>query len=128
MAVRQLGEAILDNRQRSINFFNGRLLSAEDLSQEQTANREARRALGQAGGPGIAFGLEVVRPGGGNAQNPVVTVLPGLAVNRRGQTLDLPVQIDLTLTRPLDEGAAGASGFSDCIPPQPGVYVAGAGV
>ncbi len=128
MAVRQLGESILDNGRRSINFFNGRLLSAEDLSQEQTANQEARRALGLTGGPGIAYGLEVFQAAGSKAQTPVVTVLPGLAVNRRGQTLYLPDQVDLALTRPLDSKAVADSGFSDCIPPQPGVYVAGAGV
>jgi hypothetical protein len=128
MAVRQLGEAILDGGRRSVNFFNGRLLSAEDLSQEQTANQDARRALGQTGGEGIAYGLEVVRPSGFPVQTPVVTVKPGLAVNRRGCAIYLPDQIDLALTRPTNPEFAIANGFSDCVPLQPGVYLAGVGV
>ncbi len=54
-----LQQPILDGGIRSINFFNGRLLSARDLTREQSANREADRRLGQAIGEGIAYGLEV---------------------------------------------------------------------
>lgn len=128
MAVRQLGESILDGGLRSINFFNGRLLSAEDLSQEQTANREARRALGQASGDGIAYGLEVVRPAGLSSSQPIVTIRPGLAVNRRGQSMYLSDSLDLALTRPTNPAAGGNSDFGECQPLQPGVYVTGVGV
>src|SRR4051812_48149119 len=108
MATIQLGTGILDNGIRSVNFFNGRLLSGEDLSQEQTANRTARRYLGQAVGEGVAYGLEVSQSQGVSTPSmPVVTVQPGLAVNRNGQTLALTQSIDLALA---------AGGGSSAIP------------
>jgi len=42
-----------------INFFNGRLLSGEDLSKEQSSNLEGRRRLGRAIGEGVATGLAI---------------------------------------------------------------------
>src|SRR5437667_104216 len=90
MTTRNLAEAILDSGIRSIHFFNGRLLSGEDLSQEQDANQEERRRAGQAWGEGVAFGLEVAETTGISAKDaPVVTVEAGLAVNRGGPTLAL---------------------------------------
>ena len=56
-----LQQPILDGGIRSINFFNGRLLSARDLTREQSANREAERRLGRAIGEGIAYGYETGR-------------------------------------------------------------------
>ena len=43
---------IVNNRTRSVNFFNGRLLTGEDLTAEQQANRVAHSLLGQAAGAG----------------------------------------------------------------------------
>src|SRR2546423_9301844 len=84
-----LQQPVLDGGIRSINFFNGRLLSARDLTREQTATREADRRLGQAVGDGIAYGLEVSKtPGAGN-DSPAVSVEAGLAINRNGPTLML---------------------------------------
>ena len=41
-----LDTAFLDDGIRSTNFFNGRLLSAEDLTQEQKARKEALKQFG----------------------------------------------------------------------------------
>lgn len=118
---------ILDGGIRSTNFFNGRLLSGEDLSQEQSANRDARRQLGKALGDGVAYGLEVTKSDGSTAVQPVISVSPGLAVNRRGQTLELSTKVDVTLVRSLDTGAADGKTFVDCRPVNPDIYVAGPG-
>jgi hypothetical protein len=128
MSTRQLSEVVTDNRLRSINFFNGRLLTAEDLGQEQTVRRAADARLGQAIGSGIAFGLEVSQPISATSQ-PVVTVQPGLAINLRGQALSVSDAVDVSLVRPTGAVAAAGPGvFTDCQPPQPGVFVADAGV
>src|SRR4051812_29301988 len=101
MGVRQLSEAILEGGIRSVHFFNGRLLSGEDLSQEQDATQEEGRRLGLAWSDGVAFGLEVTETTGVSTKEaPVVTVEAGLAVNRSGQTLALANRTDLALTRP----------------------------
>jgi hypothetical protein len=130
MSATELLEPILKGGIRSVNFFNGRLLSAEDLSDEQAANRDGRRRLGQALGDGVAYGLEVAESPASTKQEPVVTVSPGLAVNRAGQALRLPAAADVSLVR--QAGAAppspAATTFKDCHQLQPGTYIAGAGV
>jgi hypothetical protein len=132
--TRQIAEAILDGGIASVHFFNGRLLTAEDLTQEQAANRAWRLRLGQALGDGVARGLGVVRGPGDARLTPVVTVTPGLAVNRLGETvaLDTPVDLSLVGADPAAAAAPGdgtdASDFSCCQPPQSGTYVSGAGV
>src|SRR5262245_28384672 len=126
MDTRQLTEAILEGGIRSIKFFNGRLLTGEDLSSEQAANREARARLGQAIGDGVAYGLEVERTPNAGA-SPLVSVAPGQALNRKGQALKLTAKVDLLLSQP-NLSASAASAFDACLPPRSSVYVAGAGV
>ncbi|HET8854260.1 MAG TPA: hypothetical protein VFN02_17210, partial [Ktedonobacteraceae bacterium] len=129
MATRNLAEAILDNGLLSVNFFNGRLLSGEDLSQEQEAQSEGRKRLGQAIGDGIVSGLEVTPSPTTSNTNPAVTIQAGLAINRLGQTIQLPNSVDVMLFASSSVPIAPSqSPFATCIPPQPGPYVAGAGV
>jgi hypothetical protein len=123
-----LQQPILDGGIRSINFFNGRLLSARDLTREQSANREADRRLGQAVGEGIAYGLEVSKSIASTQQSPVVTVEAGLAINRTGQTLMLSAKTEVALVRQATPGPGNTDPFSECAPLQSGTYVAGAGV
>ena len=113
---------------RSVNFFNGRVLSGEDLSDEQEAQRQARRLIGQAVGEGVAFGLEVSEASNevSSAQYPVISVEPGLAVNRAGQTLRLSARTDVGLVRQEDASSPSQTSvtFRDCRPLQPALYVA----
>jgi hypothetical protein len=134
MSKISLLEPLLGNGIRNSNFFNGRLLSAEDLRAEQQANREHNEQLGRAIGEGVAYGLEVERksgssPGAASAQA-LVNVSRGLAVNRRGQTLWLADDTEVALVRgnpTLDEGAGlfvvcpGVS--SSAVPTGTGVYL-----
>lgn len=112
---------------RSVNFFNGRLLSAEDLTREKQANLAGRKQLGQAIGDGVVHGLEVTQSG--TTASPAVTVQRGLAVNRRGRSLELSSDVTLALTRPSSSvSISAASGFGDCAPPQSGAYLVNAGL
>ncbi len=94
------------------NFFNGRILSAEDLRMVMAADRRHRTLVGRALGPGIADGLRVSRASGSS-----VTVTAGVAVNRHGEVLDLPTNLEV---RVAGTGAIGTSAgpagtaFSDC--------------
>lgn len=128
MAVRQLTELILDDGQKFIKFFNGRLLSGEDLGQEQASNREARRRTGLAIGYGIAEGLEVTILNR-SRQGAMVKVAKGLAVNRHGHVVTSSESVDLALvhTRTIPPPGQGTTLFQDCHPIS-GVYVAGADV
>lgn len=124
----QLQTPILDGGIRSVNFFNGRLLSARDLTREQSAYREADRRLGQALGEGIAYGLELSKSPNSTQESPVVTVNSGLALNRLGQTLMLTSKTEIALVRRASASAGTAKAFGECLPLQSGTYVAGAGV
>jgi hypothetical protein len=132
MAVQQLSKLVTTGGLRSPNFFNGRLLTAEDLNAEHEANHRARDWLGQTIGDGIAYGLQVEPAAGSTPAAPVVTVKPGLALNRAGHTLVLNDPADVSLLASAGTAAVApspASGtFRACQPPQAGVYVAGAGV
>jgi hypothetical protein len=120
---------ILNDRTRSVNFFNGRLLTGEDLTVEQQANRVAHSLLGQAVGSGVAYGLEVTESATlSQVASPVLSVKRGLAINPNGGALLLDNDTDISLVRPASPTTGGSSVFKECLPMQSGVYIAGAGV
>ena len=97
----------ITNGVRTVNFFNGRLLTAADLRREQDANAVLRDRLGLAAGDGIVSGLRVGMPPAHPAPDPahpVVRVTAGVAVNRAGHALRLPYDIDVSLERPAGSG------------------------
>jgi len=115
---------------RSVNFFNGRLLTGDDLAGEQSALQARLQQLGQLTGAGVAYGLEVRETlGTSTPQNPVVTVASGLALSPSGVALWLPSSVDLSLagTGATSDSEPGAL-FAPCQPYAPGTYTAGAGV
>jgi len=122
---------VLSKRTKSVNFFNGRLLAGEDLTNEQITNRVAHGLLGKAIGDGVVYGLEVTISSQSNAiQSPVLAINPGLAINKNGGSLLLETNTEVALVRPADgtNGSAVAPIFQDCTPVQAGNYIAGAGV
>lgn len=126
--VMQLQQPLERGGIRSVNFFNGRLLSSKDLTREQAARRESDWRLGLALGDGVAFGLEVVPDSDHNtADAPVVKVSEGLAINRRGQALRLMANASVALTRRFDVIGTSCL-FAECKPIAGGTYVRGAGV
>jgi hypothetical protein len=120
---------ILDGGIRNTHFFNGRLLTAQDLQEMQEANRLQHRQLGQAIGAGVVWGLEVsLVDDGSGGDPPVVSVTAGLAVNRFGHALTLPAKTNVMLAE-ADEAAPQDAGlFQMCTPPKGGTVPAGEGV
>src|SRR5262245_27316945 len=105
-------QPVLNDRTRSVNFFNGRLLAGEDLTTEQQTNRVAHNLLGQAIGDGVAYGLEVRESfRSSTTQSPVLTVTRGLAINRTGTTLMLESDTEVALVRPTN-GTSASNGSS----------------
>lgn len=120
-----------DDALRSTNFFNGRLLTAEDLQREQTVRREWERRLGDAMGDGIAFGLDVDPVAVADGEPPTVAVTAGAAINREGHMIVLRHAVEVSLregTGATDAPTGPASAFGACGPSQRTVYVANAGV
>lgn len=131
MSVTNLDTPVLDGGIHVTNFFNGRILSREDMKREQDATRAVDWRLGQSIGDGIAYGFEVTANsiGGSSIANPIVTVSAGLAINRCGQTVALSGDIQVSLLKPSTPvDAPVTTTFGDCAPPEEGVFVAGSGV
>lgn len=116
MSTKQLAETITEGGLRAINFFNGRLLSGEDLSQEQAAHREGRRLLGLATGEGIVSGLQVAVLSDATVATTRVRVLPGLALNRLGEIIRLSTPTEVALVPPRDTPTAQTDLFVECRP------------
>lgn len=70
---------------RAPHYTNGRLLTAEDLQQEQRTELARLAQLGQAAGYGIVEGFDVTAAAGGTA----LRVGAGLGLNRKGQIVHL---------------------------------------
>src|SRR6185295_4066374 len=103
-----LDQPVVDGGIASVNFFNGRLLTGEDLSREQRAAGERSRRLGRALGTGVACGLEVAEALAISSRNrSVLRVEPGVAVNAEGTVLELVDRTDVLLVR--DTASADAA-------------------
>ena len=120
---------IEDDSIRSVNFFNGRLLTGKDFSREQEARRVADWRFGLALGEGVSFGLQI-EPNKQLSQtaSPVITVKAGLAFNSKGQALRLTNEVQVALVRSLEATTSLDCLFKNCEILTGGTYVAGAGV
>jgi len=82
-----------------VNFFDGKLLAAEDLSLEQTYHLERHRRHNRyLHGWGVVSGLSV-----SVADNTTITVQPGVAIDCAGNELVVHECIHLSLNGPLDK-------------------------
>jgi len=95
----------VDGEPRSF-FFNGRLLSAEDLTREQAARDDAEARLARLIGCGVAEGLTVTAGVGS-----VLHISAGLGVTPSGAVIDIG-NLDLDLSS-AGKGAS-FSGFGNC--------------
>lgn len=106
---------------RAVNFFNGRFVSGEDMTDEQNAQRAAHQLLGTAAGDGVVGGLEVSEFAfDSTAQTPLLAVRAGTAINRRGEVLRLPGDTVVRLARPPVPRVVpdAVESFHTCTPPQ----------
>lgn len=112
---------ILAPQLRGVHFFNGRLLSGEDMTDEQNAHRAVHELLGHSIGDGVVSGLHVAEADfGSTAETPVLHVGHGVAINRRGETLFLPEDVEVRLVRPASAAprVTGDAVFHTCTPPR----------
>jgi hypothetical protein len=126
-APRTLGQPVIEDGIRWLNFFNGRVLSAEDLRVDHAAIAESRRQLGRAVGAGVVTGFGVAEAvlTSTNGQ-PILAVEPGLAFNEAGEALELHRAITIGLVRP-DAPTGGDGGpFARCDVVLPGTTGLGA--
>jgi hypothetical protein len=134
MSVIAIQQPLLDGGIRSVNFFNGRVLSGEDLGTEQEGNRQAHARLGMSVGMGVVTGLNVTQsppplPGEPDLGS-TVTVGQGMAINARGQTLQLYNDITVMLVNTPSAGSSppGQGTFRASQTSSAGQYTLGAGL
>lgn len=127
--ARSLQQAITEGGIESVNFFNGRLLTGQDLSREQAARRQSEARIGLGLGSGTVFGLDVRRaPADVDDPLPGVTIAAGMAVNAAGEVLRLNASETVRLSRIARPGPTGPLGFGDCTQALSGTYLAGEGL
>jgi hypothetical protein len=129
----ELLEPLFEAGVRNTNFFNGRLLSAQDLRTEQDAVRARLARAARAVGEGIVEGLWVEKvkasASASDAARAVVSVSRGLAVCRAGTALSLPFDTEVALVAEPDADVEEGEGrFKVCVPPTTSSVPAGAGV
>src|SRR5262249_25391546 len=128
MDVAQLLEPVLSGGIKDTHFFNGRILTADDLRTMQTAARQHDAQLGRAIGDGVAYGLEVsVGSIDSSTGRVALSITDGLAFNALGQAIALRTSIELGLVVGTDEPSV-EGGFAVCQPPSPvftneGLYI-----
>ncbi|MBN1611438.1 MAG: hypothetical protein JW940_32695 [Polyangiaceae bacterium] len=115
---------------KNAHYFNGRLLTADALQDEQAASRAQHRQLAAALGHGVVHGLEVSVADASTTLEPVLRVSEGLAFNRNGEAVALRVSggVQVALTREASGSSVGTGVFSECLPPtkeptNPGTYI-----
>jgi hypothetical protein len=117
MTTTELLAPLLEAGIRHTNFFNGRLLTAEDLRADQAAERAKRGQLGRLFGRGVAHGLMVTPVPGAAATAPLVRVEPGLALDGLGQVIELPLPADIRLVQSSAAPPTDGGLFEVCVPP-----------
>src|SRR5260370_37579704 len=111
MSNSQLLTASFDEGVRAPNYFNGRLLAAEDLKADQYAVLARQGWLGKACGYGVIEGLMV-----SYATSTSVQITQGIGINRQGQVMhlqnnpSLPLSIQSATSQTIDE----AGRFKNC--------------
>lgn len=131
MAVKSLFEPVIDPGIRNPNFFEGRLLTAQDLRDEQAAERERQRYLARAIGAGVVEGMFVTAaPAVAGSINKTVTIGSGFAINGHGDVLALKEDLTADVVPTLSPPPVTASLFDRCeerpdlsVPTGVGVYV-----
>lgn len=85
--------ADIDPRLTRTNYFDGRLLTAEDLTRDQVYLDQRLRELGRILGNGIMSGLELSL----DKFTGILTLKPGKALTYAGRVLELGVELTVNL-------------------------------
>ncbi|HUH12077.1 MAG TPA: hypothetical protein VMK65_03170, partial [Longimicrobiales bacterium] len=117
MDFTQLLEPVLTEGIKSTHFFNGRVLTAQDLRTEQEATRAHERQLARAVGEGVVHGLEVSAQAPEDGA-PVVRIEAGLGFNRDGDAVSLKHLVKLRLVTKETDVPPEAGLFAVCKPPE----------
>src|SRR5262245_7905115 len=91
--LKQRGSLILDERRTRPQYFDGRFLTARDLTREQDYFLSRQADLGQASGGGVVHGLIVEK---GPTDSSIV-IRPGHGVTAAGDLVLLQEQLTVNI-------------------------------
>ena len=92
-SLRDAGVLVTDDRRRRPRYFDGRFLTAKDLTRDQNYFLVRQADLGRAGGVGVVQGLEVTEFGAGGGWS----VQPGHGITPSGESVVLPEPLTIDL-------------------------------
>jgi hypothetical protein len=122
MDVAQLLEPVVAGGIKDTHFFNGRILTADDLRTMQAAARQHDAQLARAIGDGVAYGLQVsIAPASAGGSQVVLHVERGLALNPLGERAALSSAVDVALVQSPDVQVPNGV-FAVCEPPTDGEF------
>lgn len=125
-ATARLNEPIATQAAPRTAFFNGRLLSAEDLQREQALRAGGDALLAQLVGCGIAQGLGVDSEARADQPGRSLQIEAGLGVTPSGQIIALEA-VAIDLSPAAADGVAGG-GFANCVAAPSDAQAPGAGL
>lgn len=102
------GTIIVDNARRRPFYFDGRFLTAADLSADQDYIRARQSDFGQAIGAGVIQGLAVSVQPGSTAASPVLSIDAGLGITPAGDLVTIDVATTIKLDAIADEANVDA--------------------
>lgn len=106
MDQKGLNQPVTTGGVRLPTFYNGRVLTAEDLQQLQAAEGALRQQVARSSGSGVAWGLTCT------ASSKTIEVEAGLAVGADGTLLYLAKPVEVAIAGLTTKSAA--VGFQDC--------------
>lgn len=93
----QSGAVVVDGGRRRPFYFDGRFLTAADLTADQNYHRARQSDLAQAIGSGVIRGLMVSLGGGIASNDPELVVEPGLGVTPAGDLVRIATAVSVHL-------------------------------
>ncbi len=122
---RSLNAPITDDGLEAVQFFNGRVLSAADMQDEQRANRRRRAQVARALGTGVAHGFQVDAVPGAAPQS--LRVRSGLAISPSGDPVELFTDVEVSVVDVAEETEPQTTGQFVVCNALPSVEATGAG-
>lgn len=95
--LQKVGALIGDTRRSRPNYFDGRFLTAADLTADQTCFLSRQADLAKASGFGVIEGLQVALASGTNTTASTVRITAGYGLTPGGELVSIPTDLDVNL-------------------------------
>lgn len=112
--TRSVFDPVVDPGNLNPNFFEGRLLTADSLRDDQKSHRVRQRLVARAVGAGVVEGLWVTRASTSGTVQKTVNISKGFAINRMGEILQLESDVTVDIIPPTTVPEPAVAHFARC--------------